>query len=407
LPHHTPINLLDQRGKADAGAVLRGLAGASATSLYIHIPFCFHKCHYCDFYSLVDTQDRQEVFTGRLLDELAALAPWGGRLESVFVGGGTPTLLRLALWEDLLACLHTRFDLSGNPEFTVECNPETATPELFGLLREGGVNRISIGAQSFDPVHLKTLERWHDPANVLKALDLARGAGIERQSLDLIHAIPGQSLDDWRRDLETALGAGTTHLSCYALTYEPNTAMTARLKRGEFVRADDDLEADMFLLTLEMVRSAGMDRYEVSNFARAGEECRHNLGYWRQRNWLAAGPSASAHMNGHRWKNTARLDDYLRGGAEGFAPITDYEAADARRNLAERIMTGLRIAEGLDEGAVLLEAAGSAPRLCTAAKGFGSRGLLSTAGGRWRLTDAGFLVADSVAADLMGALDGD
>jgi oxygen-independent coproporphyrinogen III oxidase len=405
LPHHTPINLLDQRRKLDAGAVLRGVEGGSATSLYIHIPFCFHKCHYCDFYSLVDTQDRQEAFTRRLAAELAALAPRAGRLETVFVGGGTPTLLRPALWADLLACLHERFDFSGGPEFTVECNPETASAELFAVLKEGGVDRISVGAQSFDAGHLKTLERWHDPSNVPKALELARAAGIGRQSLDLIYAIPGQTLEGWERDLGTGLSAGTTHLSCYSLTYEPNTAMTARLKRGEFARADEDLEADMFSLTLERIRAAGMERYEVSNFARPGDECRHNLAYWRQRNWLAAGPSASAHMNGHRWKNVARLDDYLRGGEDGFAPITDYEAADARRNLAERIMTGLRISEGLDEASLLSDAGASAQRLGASARTFEARGLLSTSSGRWRLTDDGFLLADSIAADLMSCLD--
>jgi oxygen-independent coproporphyrinogen-3 oxidase len=354
----------------------------------------------------VDKQGRQEEFVRRLEDELVALSRWGGRLESVFVGGGTPTLLRPELWRGLLKRLRECFDMSGEPEFTVECNPETATAELMGILKEGGVNRISIGAQSFDPVHLKTLERWHDPANVLKALTLAQKAGIARQSLDLIFAIPGQSVSDWERDLDTALAAGTTHLSCYALTYEPNTAMTARLKRGEFARADEDLEADMFCLTLEKLRGAGMQRYEVSNFARVGEECRHNLAYWRQRNWLAAGPSASAHMSGHRWKNVARLDDYLRGGDGGFAPITDYEAADHRRNLSERIMTGLRIAEGLDAPSLLEAAGASAPRLCACARGFEARDLLKTTDARWALTDAGFLFADTVAAELMAALKG-
>jgi oxygen-independent coproporphyrinogen-3 oxidase len=407
VPHHTAINRLDQRPNLHAGKVLRSLPspGAAATSLYIHIPFCFHKCHYCDFYSLADRQDRQEVFTGRLIRELGALAAWAGPLETIFVGGGTPTLLRVDLWRQLLASFAANFDLSRAPEFTVECNPETASSELFDVLRSGGVNRISIGAQSFNPAHLETLERWHDPLNVGKALDLARKAGIPRQSLDLIYAIPGQTLVDWELDLKTALSLGTTHLSCYALTYEPNTAMTARLKRGEFPRADEDLEADMFCLTLDTLRAAGLDRYEVSNFSVTGQECRHNLAYWRQRNWLAAGPSASAHMNGHRWKNVPRLDDYLRTDDDGFAPIMDHEPADARRNLAERIMTGLRIREGLDETTLLADAGPSAPRLCASARAFESRGLMTLTDSRWRLTDAGFLVADSITSELMAAMD--
>jgi oxygen-independent coproporphyrinogen-3 oxidase len=377
---------------------------ALATSLYIHVPFCFHKCHYCDFYSLVDKQDRQAPFAQRLAAELAALSPWAGPLETIFVGGGTPTLLRPELWTDLLVKLHRHFDFSKDPEFTVECNPETATPELFAILREGGVNRISIGAQSFNPVHLKTLERWHDPQNVLKSLALAKAAGISRQSLDLIYAIPGQTQEEWEQNLATALGAGTTHLSCYSLTYEPNTAMTARLNRGEFARTDEDLEADMFCLTLEKLRGAGIERYEVSNFAKRGDECRHNLAYWRQRNWLAAGPSASAHMHGHRWKNVPRLDDYLNGGELGFAPITDYEAAEPMRNLAERIMTGLRISEGVDSTEILSAAGNAAARLQAVAANAVSKGLIADDASRWILTDAGFLVADSIAADLMAAL---
>jgi oxygen-independent coproporphyrinogen-3 oxidase len=369
------------------------------------VPFCFHKCHYCDFYSLVDKQDRQGPFVERLKAELAALAPWAGPLETIFVGGGTPTLLRVGLWGELLKTLQGEFDLSGRLEFTVECNPETATPELFAALQAGGVNRISIGAQSFNPAHLKTLERWHDPQNVLKAIALAREAGIERQSLDLIFAIPGQTLGEWERDLDTAIGAGTTHLSCYALTYEPRTEMTARLSRGEFTRCDEDLEADMFCLTLAKIRAAGLDRHEVSNFAKRGDECRHNLAYWRQRNWLAAGPAASAHMNGHRWKNVPRLDDYLNGGGGSFAPITDYEPADATRNLAERIMTGLRISEGLDVEEIVAAARRNGPRLRTLADRAIDHGLLVASDNRWQLTDAGFLVADTIAADFMGALD--
>ncbi len=353
----------------------------------------------------MDKQDRQAPFTQRLVAELAALAPWAGRLETIFIGGGTPTLLRPELWRQLFDALHAHFDLSGNPEFTVECNPETATPELFAILRRGAVNRISIGAQSFNPTHLKTLERWHDPQNVLKAIMLAREAGIARQSLDLIFAIPGETLAEWEQDLDTALAAETTHLSCYALTYEPNTAMTARLNRGEFPKADEDLEADMFELTLKKLRAHNIHRYEVSNFARPGDECRHNLAYWRQRNWLAAGPAASAHMNGHRWKNIPRLDDYLTHSDGGFAPMMDYEPADPRRNLAEKIMTGLRIEEGLDAHEVLDAAGDAAPRLLAAAREFASRGQLAVSDSRWVLTDAGFLVADSIAADLMTTLD--
>lgn len=413
MPENTPIPILGQRHRLTARTPLESAgippSNPPARSLYIHIPFCFHKCHYCDFYSLVDTRDRQAPFVDRLIRELTALAPWAGGLplKSIFVGGGTPSLLRPDLWQSLLAALHDHFNLSqmgrGPGEFTVEFNPETVTPQLMAIIASGGVNRVSMGAQSFNPTHLKTLERWHDPASIPRALAMAREAGITRQSIDLIFAIPGQTLDDWKQDLDAALALGTTHLSCYNLTYEPHTAMTARLARGEFAPADEDLEVAMYEATLATLRAAGLERYEVSNYAKPGDEARHNLAYWRQDPWLAAGPSASAHIGGHRWKNAPRLDDYLNQDDNGFAPIVDHEPPDPKRALSERIMTGLRLAEGLDCREILAGHAG--PRLESIAHAAAARGHLTLSPGRWTLTDAGFLLADAIAADLMAALD--
>ena len=417
---NTSLPVVPQRTLRTAGDVL-GHAPTSSSernpvrALYIHVPFCFHKCHYCDFYSIVDTQDRQESFVARVEAELAALSPFARAepLKSLFVGGGTPSLLAVPLWERLLVALAREFDMSqmaaGPGEFTVECNPETVSPDLMRALRRGGVNRVSIGAQSFDTRHLKTLERWHDPANVGRALDLARAAGIERHSLDLIYAVPGQTLHDWLEDLDRAIGLGTEHVSCYALTYETRTAMTARLERGQVTRADEDLEADMFLATVDRLRSAGLDRYEVSNFSKPGAECRHNLAYWRQENWLAAGPSASAHVRGHRWKNIGRLDDYL-ASPPSFSPITDHEGPDPKRAILERLMTGLRLREGVDAGTLLREARALDPdrsdRLSRSAQVQSEAGRLTIRDGRWSLTDAGMLVADAVIVEFFGALDG-
>jgi len=380
-------------------------------SLYIHVPFCFHKCHYCDFYSIVDTRDRQGEFTDRLVRELTALSGACDHpaLATIFVGGGTPSLLAVPLWERLLACLRERFDLGGLREFTVECNPETVTAELMHTLRSGGVNRVSIGAQSFHPAHLKTLERWHDPANVFKAVELARDAGIARQSMDLIFAIPGQTLNEWDADLQAALSAGTTHLSCYALTYEPNTAMTARMKKGEFSQAPEDLEADLFEHTLATLRRAGLERYEVSNFAKPGDECQHNLAYWRQQDWLAAGPNASAHVRGLRWKNTLRLDDYLHKHVRDFAMVTDVERPDALRNLSERVWTGLRTAEGVDIAETRQAAEAAKPGVRAAIDRVARRqielGALHDTHGRWQLTDRGFMIADAVAVAFLEVVE--
>jgi oxygen-independent coproporphyrinogen-3 oxidase len=229
---HTPISVLGQRPTQTARDLFAAIDAPPARSLYIHVPFCFHKCHYCDFYSIVDRQDRQPAFTDRLVHELEAIARAADPLATIFIGGGTPTLLRLDLLTRVLAAVRTHFDLSPTIEWTVEANPETLTDEVATVLAEGGVNRVSVGAQSFDPRHLKTLERWHDPESVPRALEAARAAGITRRSLDLIFAIPGQTRADFARDLDTAFALGTTHLSAYNLTYVPAPAMTARRHMG-------------------------------------------------------------------------------------------------------------------------------------------------------------------------------
>jgi len=402
-------------GPTDAGTVLAGIGGGPllrpGAGLYLHVPFCFHKCHYCDFYSIVDTRDRQGEFTKRLIAEVRALAKatQRPRLATIFVGGGTPSLLAVGLWQELLAALAEAFDLSGLVEFTVECNPETVSAELMAVLAAGGVNRVSIGAQSFHAQHLKTLERWHDPANVFKAVELARAVGIAQQSMDLIFAIPGQTMTEWDADLKAALGAGTTHLSCYALTYEPNTAMTARMKKGEFSQMPEDLEADMFEHTLSTLRAAGLERYEVSNFAKKGDECRHNLAYWRQHDWLAAGPNASAHVRGVRWKNIQRLDDYLNKHVRDFAMVTDVEYADAVRNLSEAVWTGLRLAEGIDAAQTLAAAeaakGGMAEKIMRVARRQMELGAIVRVDDRWQLSDQGFMIADAVAVAFLEVIE--
>lgn len=409
-------------------------------SLYIHTPFCSHKCHYCDFYSFVDTKDQQAAFMGRLIDELRALAPHaaGAPLRTIFIGGGTPSLLRVEHWQRLLAALSDLFDLSeikqprqfpsASPqppipspptaEFTVECNPESTSLDLLHCLRAGGVDRISMGAQSFTPRHLATLQRLHDPARVELALDLCKQAGIPRTSIDLIYAIPTQTLDEWSSDLDAALALvdrfAMSHLSCYNLVYEPNTQMTTRLARGEFTPIDEDLEAEMFSLTASRLAAHGLRRYEVSNYAKPGAESRHNLAYWFQEQWLAAGPSASGHLyasadprhGGHRTKNIGNLTNYL--ASTGLSPLSDHERPDPARAVRERIMTGMRLATGLPL-AETIEAAeavrpGASAKLLTKAREFAGDGLV-TIDTHLRVTDAGWLMADFVAKKLMACVE--
>lgn len=422
-PINLPLSVVRQEPNPLSGPALPPSTHPPVECLYIHTPFCTHKCHYCDFYSFVDTQDRQQLFVSRLIDELTHLAAHAGPLRTVFIGGGTPSLIAPALWSQLLVALNELFDLSRMRahadsvpagEFTVECNPETTTGELLGILREGGVNRVSVGAQSFQPKHLKTLERWHNPENVSRAIALAKAAGIPRQSIDLIYAIPGQTLGEWEQDLREGLGLGLTHISCYNLTYEPNTAMTKRLERGEFEPLDEETEAAMFSRTHELCAAAGLARYEVSNYARPGAESLHNLAYWEQAQWLAAGPSASGHVYANRagwhagswrFKNVPRLSDYL--DSQGFSPVVDTEPPDPSRLIRERIMMGLRLAQGVDAVELLRDAAAIAPTntLARTASTLKDTGSLKPNTDRWILTDAGYLIADGVASALMRAVE--
>lgn len=339
---------------------------------------------------------------------MIALSPAAAPLHTIFIGGGTPSLLRIPLWQSVLRTLSTHFGLSELKEFTVECNPESISPQLLETLIAGRVSRISMGAQSFQDRHLKTLDRRHDPANVERGLTMVRQAGIARCNIDLIFAVPGQTIEDWHADLRRALSLGTDHISAYSLTYEPKTELTARLSRGEFNPCDEDLEADMLESTIDVLASAGFQRYEVSNFARPGQECLHNLAYWKQEQWLAAGPAASAHVAGHRYKNTPRLDDYLSIDEAGFAPITDHEPPDPRRALTELLMTGVRIRDGIDTARA--QAAANSISMSTwsnvlrCAHVLQDQQLLTLSPEAWTPTLRGMSMADHLAVEFMQAI---
>lgn len=381
----------------DSADILRHAAPAAVEGIYIHVPFCFHKCHYCDFYSVVASPAQREAFVRRLIEEITAAGRFAHNpIRTVFIGGGTPTLLGPNLWQPIFAALHEAFDCSELMEFTSEANPETVDAPLADALVRGGVNRLSIGAQSFDPRHLKTLERWHQPARVAESVRLARSAGIDNIGLDLMFAIPGQSTEDWLSDLDRALSLEPTHLSCYALTYEPNTPLTDKLSRNLLTRCDEALEAAMYEHAIERLDAAGFEHYEISNFALPGRRCAHNMLCWTNGDWLAFGPSAAAHIGGLRWKNADDLDRYLAGS--GGAPIEYVERLDTDAALGEALMLRLRLIEGA-------ELAWLEPRLDARRRDVIRRqvqeGYLERTATHLRLTRRGLLVADTIMRELL------
>lgn len=370
--------------------------------VYLHVPFCFHKCHYCDFYSIVDSQSRQEAFVERLIDELLIVSDLLCQpLRTIYVGGGTPTLLSPGLWKKLLRTIQSTLICGSRVEFSVEANPETVTSQLATILVEGGVNRMSVGAQSFHPAHLKTLERWHDPDNVKRSVDILRKAGIRSLNLDLIFAIPGQSLEEALNDLETALSLEPDHLSCYDLTYEPNTPMTERLRRGEFQPATQDLEADMYRGLCRRLESAGFEQYEISAWAQPGHQCQHNVLYWRNEQWWPVGPGASGHVAGFRWKNIPRLSDYL--DSSGLSRVQDVEFLDEDGRIGEELMMGLRLREGIPLSRIdeMLRGGDRARQRAAAIEKHIGNGLLARRNSGLQLTEAGLLLADSILVDLI------
>ena len=326
------------------------LKGALPEAVYVHVPFCRHKCHYCDFYSIVDGRDREGDFVRRLAEELAATSELVdlSRVKTIFIGGGTPTLLNATLLDRMLLEInkHIVESTTSLQEWTIEVNPETLDGTKAQILVEHGVSRVSIGCQSFSPRLLKALERQHDPRSVPQAIEYARLAGIEHLSLDLIFGVPTSTLEEWENDLEQTVALGPDHLSCYALTFEPGTALYEKRRLGLVHELDDALQIEMYNHTRDRLEAC-FEQYEISNWAKPGGKCEHNQLYWRNADWLALGPAASGHIQGTRWRNIPRLDTWLSNGP--LSPIVDREDPEPSRTVGERLMLGLRLTAGLSD----------------------------------------------------------
>lgn len=382
------------------------LPAVRVTGLYVHIPFCFHKCHYCDFYSITrQSVERMGDFVKRVLSEAETWSNGSGPKlipETVFFGGGTPSLLPQEAMSDLIQGLRRRFDFGGLKEWTVEVNPATANGEYLSMLRENGVDRISLGAQSFDTTELKTLERHHNPDDVPRSLELARTAGFSRLNIDLIYAIPGQSMDSWARSLESAIHLGLSHYSCYGLTYESNTPIAVRKRLGLLKPAEDQVELEMFHHTRQRLTRAGCPAYEISNYAAPGQACQHNLLYWMGGDYIGLGPSAASHVQGRRFKNGPHLGEWEQAIDGQQLPVTEVEMLTPVQRAGELAMLSLRLERGLEFADYSARTGLDARSIFTQQINHLTKlGLIHADERRLRLTEAGLNVADSVAGEFI------
>ncbi len=374
-------------------AALRGL-GERPLGVYVHVPWCAAICSYCDFNRFLPGARHEEdvaAFAAAARAELRlarrVLGPAAPPAATVFVGGGTPTLLPPAALAGLLGAVREELGLETGAEVTVEANPDTVDGPALAALREAGATRLSLGMQSASPHVLATLGRTHDPERPAAAAAQARRAGFAHVSLDLIFGAPGERDEDWAASLDAALGAGVDHVSAYGLALERGTRLHARVARGELEAPDPDALARRYLVADERLGAAGLEWYEVCNWASSpAARSRHNLGYWRSADWWGVGPGAHSHVGGVRWWNVLRPHEHAARLAAGRSPAAGREVLDAAARHLERVLLGLRL-DLLDEGG--RSAAGEQARA-----GRHDAGALRA--GRAVLTREGRLVADAV-----------
>jgi putative oxygen-independent coproporphyrinogen III oxidase len=387
-----------------AGAAVRRLPALSMTpggsfGLYIHVPFCATRCGYCDFNTYTAGESGGANPDGWLTAvhqelDLAARRLPEPRVDTVFVGGGTPSLLGGTGLREVLDTVRTHFELSADAEVTTEANPESTSPEFFDVIRAAGYTRVSLGMQSAVPSVLRVLDRTHSPGRAVAAAGEAAVAGFDHINLDLIYGTPGETDDDLRRSVDVAVGAGVDHVSAYALVVEEGTALARRVRRGEIAAPDDDVLAQRYEYLDEWLSAAGLDWYEVSNWARPGGECRHNLGYWNGGQWWGAGPGAHGFVGATRWWNVKHPNAYATALADGELPVAGFEVLDAVDRHTEEVLLGIRLRDGLATSVLSAEE-------WARAKTVVGQGLLELAGSRLVLTDHGRLLADGVVRSLL------
>jgi oxygen-independent coproporphyrinogen III oxidase len=369
-------------------------------SAYIHVPFCRHHCGYCNFTVVAGRDDLVDQYLVALDRELAGLSE-PRTIETLFIGGGTPTHLPPTGIEQLLTTVRRWFVLANGCEFSVEANPIDVSSEVVRILADHGVTRISLGAQSFALDTLQKLERDHGPAEIINAVTAARAVGLD-VSLDLIFAAPDETIVRWQADLDQALQLGPDHISTYGLTYERGTTFWGRLTRGDLARTDEGVECDMYLTAIDTLVAADFEHYEVSNFARPGQRCRHNEVYWAGQSYFAAGPGAARYVAGRRETNHRSTTTWLRRVMAGESPVAEQETLDAEDRAREMLVLGLRRMVGVDREEFHSRTGFSVDELGgEALEGFVERGLLLDNGHTVRLSRAGLLVSDALWTKLL------
>ncbi|NDB18061.1 MAG: coproporphyrinogen III oxidase [Actinobacteria bacterium] len=380
-----------------------------ALGFYLHVPFCASRCGYCDFNTYTATELGSDLATISretwheyatreiaFARESEYLATDERAVSTVFFGGGTPTQVPAANLVTALAEVCNQFGLMTDAEVTAEANPDSVDEHSLAVLRAGGFTRISFGHQSSSTRVLQVLERTHTPGRTWQAVSQARAGGFEHINVDLIYATPGETADDLRRTLDDVIASGVDHVSAYSLIVEPGTRMAAKVARGELPTPDDDIAAERYALVDESLSAAGFQWYEVSNWAKPGAQCHHNLVYWRNHDWWGVGPGAHSHMDGHRWWNHKHPATWARALQSGQSPVADSEQVDDRGRALESVMLGLRLLEG-----IALTALHSQAQLV--AQALMRDGLLEPDAfqeGRVVLTARGRLLADAVIRDL-------
>lgn len=311
--------------------------------VYLHIPFCEKKCFYCDFYSLENHSQRDDFIRAitREIEIFGEYSP-GLKADTIFFGGGTPSLLTPSELNIILRALHKTFSISGDAEFTMECNPGAIDTAYLSEYRSLGVNRLSFGVQSFFDDELRFLSRIHTSREAVEAVSRAREAGFDNVNIDLIYALPGQSSQRLLTNLQQAVSLGTQHISAYSLIVEPGTPLYSAVARGEIVPSDDSIQAGMYETVIEFMEAHGYLHYEISNYARPGSECRHNLKYWNAEEYASFGPSAHSYLDGERWWNVSSLSNYIAELNEGRLPVSAKEKLTARQLLDEFVLLHLR-----------------------------------------------------------------